>query len=245
MEGIVQFRLVDYYAEYEDPIDGQTKRSVKFAGHGQRLSTEESGDDANTVYGVRESEFQRLDKQGVFFSQTEVGAMEAGVTDVVGAPESTDSIRGAARGDTHTSIADAAGDPDHSATSSMGGSGGPHPLTFGQMAAWQIEEYLRNAEPSEQDILDSVGNDPVLAAKFLTAEQAVNPEPREELLAGLSKVLGGAQPRGPEGSEGVEGTDGTEGSSGTEATEGGEAPTPPPTGRRTRGSSAQTGESES
>lgn len=207
MEAIVKYRLVEFYAEYEDPIDMQTKRAVKYASHGQVLSTDESGDDPNAVYGVSESEFSRLESQGVFFTKLEVNAMGAGVTDALSPYESTDSLRGP-RGDTMSSIPVAAGEPDHSPASVHGGGGTAHPLTVGEMQPWQIEELLRSEDVTPDDVLETVGNDPILAAKFLTAEQAVNPDPRQELVDGLTKVLGAASGRAPEGSEGVEGTDG-------------------------------------
>lgn len=207
MEAIIKFRLVEFYQEYEDPIDMQTKRAVKYASHGQVLSTDESGDDPNAVYGVSESEFERLESQGVFFTPLEVNAMQAGVTDALSPYESTDSLRGP-RGDTMSSIPVAAGEPDHSPASVFGGGGTAHPLTAGEMQPWQVEELLRNEDVTPDDVLATVGNDPILAAKFLTAEQAVNPDPRQELVDGLTKVLGAASGRAPEGSEGVEGTDG-------------------------------------
>lgn len=223
MENVVKSRLVHFYVPFIDPITGEERRAEQYASHGMRLHSEEGTSDGLNVYNVSQEQIDRLKLDGHLFSDLEVEMMEAGVTDAA-FPESTDSLRGPL-GDTMTSPGSAVADPDHSTLSAHGGSGGPHPLGFAEMAPWQLEEYIRNEEPTENDILEAVGENQDLARRFLDAENAATGgAPREGVVAGLAAVLGAAG-AGPETEEGLEHTLPDDGGSSSESGAAGDVPT--------------------
>lgn len=203
---IVKGRLVTWSVAMPNPLDpeGSKLLKTKMAFHGQRVSTEPEGDDPNVIYGLNEIEEARLlAEPSNFFSQAEIDAMNAGVTDdlslVEGSPESP-------RGDTHTSIPTMA-DPDGSPVTAVGGSGTPHPLSFEEMAPWQIAGYIKDAGLGADEIISIVEANPLLAPKFMTALTdsqlglgKTGDDPEVEALAELQ----GVAVRGPEGSEGIE-----------------------------------------
>lgn len=196
MEKIVKFRLIDFFARGPNPLEPD--KEIMFsrqAVHGQTVSTEDSGPDANVVYGLSEKEAARLEALGAFFTDAEIEAMEAGVSDMAGSTEGGD----------HVSSIPYAGigrDP--------GGPNQPHPLTFDQYTAEMFAVYMDEAQPSPQELLSIVeqsGDQTATGDKILAAEAALSGgESREELVEGVMTLLGRGTGTGPEGSEGVEGT---------------------------------------
>lgn len=196
MEKIVKGRLIHYYVSAEDPLTGEPRKYERLAFHGQRLHTEDGTNTDSDIYGVPARELKRLEVTfpDVFFSDAEINAAKAGVSDDIMPGESlADEIRGDRRSSPTISVTD----PDASGVSSLGGGGAWHPLTFGEMSQWQIEEYLRQAEPTVEEILDAVEAQPdqgareALLNKFLSAESAVTGgEPRDELVELAAARLG-------------------------------------------------------
>jgi pyruvate/2-oxoglutarate dehydrogenase complex dihydrolipoamide acyltransferase (E2) component len=84
------------------------------------------------------------------------------------------------------------------------------------MSVSQIADYISEAEPSTDEILDIIRQTPEpsrenMANMFLAAEaEASGGEPRDDLIAGIAEEIGLGSAVGPEGSEGVPGTEGQE-----------------------------------
>jgi pyruvate/2-oxoglutarate dehydrogenase complex dihydrolipoamide acyltransferase (E2) component len=132
------------------------------------------------------------------------------------------------RGDTRTSLATSVIDPDGSATSGYGSTGEVHPLSFGEMSPWQVQEYMKSDAFDAQAVVDAIEGAPdqaskeALANKFLTAAAELEDESLETLVTSLSTQLGVA-PHGPgpdddgvelPGAESREDTGGSEGGDG-------------------------------
>jgi hypothetical protein len=200
-EYIVKHHTTYFLREVEDAYrPGQTRLAEQLAHHGQKVSTATKGDDPTVLYGVRDVDLARMKAEGALFTDQEVKAMEAGVTDNP-STEMEAATMLQPKGDTRSTLqAPALGADDANPS-------GPHPLTFHEMSPEQLSAYISSEELGVNDLLEIVSDDPTLASAILNAESiASDSEPREELVQGIAAILGTGSGKAPEGSEGVEGT---------------------------------------
>jgi pyruvate/2-oxoglutarate dehydrogenase complex dihydrolipoamide acyltransferase (E2) component len=208
MAEIVKSRLVHYYVPGKDLITGAELNTERMATHGQRLHTEDGVDTDTDRYNVPQAWLDKLRRDGHLFSEAEQAAALGGVSDDYTVHE---TLGDEVRGDTRTSPSTSVLDPDGSAVSSLGGGEGFHPLTFGEMSVWQVEEYLRQS-PDVNDLVDAFENETTaeareaLANKFLTAATNLG-EGHEDLVEALSTGLGFAATGPGPNDEGVAGTE--------------------------------------
>lgn len=202
MDHVVKFRLVHFYVDTTNPQTGEKHRTERTASHGQRLHSEDGTNTEKDIFNVPQDQLDWLAGIGAFFSPHEVTAMENGVSDRLTVVESTDSLDGP-RGDTDSSGL------SESDFAGLHGGEGIHPLTFTEMSGWQIEEYLRSAQPTPEEIIEAVRNEQTpearaaLLSKFIDAENIVTGgEPREELIQ-LAAAEAGVAAQGPSGSGGI------------------------------------------
>lgn len=192
---IVKSRLFHYYVEVPDELDtSKTKLAYAEAIHGQRISTDtaDADSDPNVKYGLREPDENRGLRDGHFFSDAEVAAMEqGGLTDTI-------------------DLAPFPGmgyDPG-----AVGFVDAGHPLTVEQLSAEQMAELHDAGTLSDDDLLDAVkksGDSEAMANKVhaaleinLGAEEAA----QSDLASSVNELIGRGAPVGPEGGEGVEGS---------------------------------------
>lgn len=195
---IVKYRAAHFYKGFTDPITAEPRIGEKTVYYGQTLHTEDGDDTQTDVYGVPEAELNRLRKSGMLMTSQEADAYENPPGENAVASEIVTESGAVIRGDVE-------------------------PPPFHEMAHWQIEDYLRTAEPTPDEILAHIKDTPPehqeeVAHKFLNAENVVTAgEPREELLPGVVALLGTAATE-------------TAGDSTTTKDDGGQAETPPPPG---------------
>lgn len=191
MQKKVKYRLLFYYVAGVDPLTDEPRKWQRMATYGDILSSTEGtdGQPEGWHYDVPESEFKRLEisHPGCFFSDEEVAASEAlGVQQEV-----------FVNGEFRTA-------------------GETVPLAFNTMSEWQLEEWIKTAQPTADELVAVVEAEPVegqepMARKLLNAESAATGgDPREEVVELLAAVLGAGASRGPDGHEGVPGTAPTE-----------------------------------
>jgi len=188
VEKKVKYRLLTYYVDGQDMLTGASVKHAKTATFGDVLTSAEGldGDPAGWRYNVPEQEFMRLEQVhgSPFFSDAEFAAAES--TGNLGEVWAGGEFRTA---------------------------GTVTPLSFGAMSAWQVEEWIRSAQPTADEMVDIVEAEPAegreaMARKLLTAESvAAGGEPRPEVVELLASVLGAAAVEGPLGPEGIEGTE--------------------------------------
>jgi pyruvate/2-oxoglutarate dehydrogenase complex dihydrolipoamide acyltransferase (E2) component len=182
MEGIVKFRLTEYFKKGRNPLQpDQDVFYLERAVHGEKISTEEAPTDGTadpgTHYGCSEDQYRNLAAQGVFFAQEEVEARDVVGPDVL----STTAQPGIGR--------------DPGATIGEG-----HPLSFDEMSQDQLQAVLSVLDPDAETLVGVV-------ARSATPETLAEYEDGvPEAALAINEYLGRGESVGPEGSEGVQST---------------------------------------
>lgn len=194
-ERYVRFRYFHWYVPVEDPITGATYQSERFATHGMKVSTEESGDEPHTAYGLSEDRLKWGDLNGAFFSEAEVKAMEAGLTDTQLPMESMAEPRG----DVGTSVAG-------TTTLAQATAAVPpavHPVAFEELDAMQLAEYIKSADLGTDDLLAIAAEKPAIAEGiYAAATIASGGEAPEGLAEGIAEIMSQGQSEAADATEG-------------------------------------------
>lgn len=179
----VRFRYFHWFVPVMDPITEQEIKAERFATHGMKVSTAESGDEPHTAYGLPMERLRWGDANGAFFSDAEVKAMEMGVTDTQLPMES----QAEPRGDVGTSI--------HGTTSLAQATAivppAVHPLSFDEMDVMTMSNYMKEADLSANDILAIAEKSPHQAEFLYSAAIIANDgDPPDGLAEGIAEILG-------------------------------------------------------
>jgi pyruvate/2-oxoglutarate dehydrogenase complex dihydrolipoamide acyltransferase (E2) component len=180
-ERYVRFRLFHWFVPATDPVTLQEIMVERYATHGMKVSTAEHGDEPHTAYGLPEERLRWGDLNGAFFSEAEVKAMEAGVTDTQLPMES----QAEPRGDVGTTV---------SGTTSLAQATeiappAVHPLAFEEMNIMQLAEVFKDI--STDEILEIAAATPSTAEfVYSAAVMAHGGVAPEGLTEGIAEIMG-------------------------------------------------------